>query len=217
MIRYDPTDGEVLSREIIYRPRTCFLMTRLGIPLPDKIKNMRRTFEKYAAQNNVQIIDATSIVTAKDFLLKIWDLTFSVPLGVAIVSEELSIPTMCNIYYELGVLQSLGKETLIIKSPGCPVPSDFVRTEYIEYGKTVGKKLNGFFKTHFAFAGHYAKMAEGLEHNPALAMDYLRRAFLISGDKDFQEQASELFHKNTFDKQCTEGLKCFLETQPIEV
>jgi len=217
MIRYDPTDGEVFSKGIDYRPRTCFLMTKLGTPLPDKIKNMRRTFEKYAAQNNVQIIDATSMVTAKDFLLKIWDLIHSVPLGVAIISEELPIPTMCNIYYELGVLQSLGKETLIIKSPSCPVPSDFVRTEYIEYGKVVGKKLNAFFKTHFAFADHYAKMAEGLEHNPALAMDYLRRAFLISGDGALQETARTLLQQSTFDKQCAEGFKRFLETKPIEV
>ena len=211
MIRYNPTDGDVLSRIVEYRPRTCFIMTKLGTPLPNDIVNMRKTFCKYAKKNKISVIDASSETTGKDFLLKIWDLICSVPLGVAIVSEELSVPTLCNIYYELGVLQAMGKETLIIKSRNCPVPSDFVRTEYIEHGRAVGKKFTGFLKTYFDQANHYATMAEGLEQNPALAIDYLKRAFLISGDKTYQAVATELFQGNQFDKQRTESIRQFLK------
>ena len=39
--------------------------------------------------------------------------------------------TQMNIYYKLGVAQALGKETLVVKSPGAKLPSDFVRTEYV--------------------------------------------------------------------------------------
>jgi len=203
MIRNNPTDGEVLSAGTIYRPRTCFLMTKRGTPLPGTVRNMRRTFEKCA----------TSVVAARDFLLKIWNLIDSLPLGIAIVSEELSTPTMCHIYYKSGVLQSLGKKPSLIKSPSCPILSDFVRTEYIEYGKTVGKKLNQFFKTYFSLADHYANMAEGLEQNPALAIDDLKRAFLISRNKNYQAVTNELFEKNQFDVQRTESVMQFLQAK----
>lgn len=174
---------------------------------------MRKTFAKYAEENNITLIDATTQTTAKDFLLKIWDLINSVPLGVAIVSEELPIPTLCNIYYELGVLQAMGKETLIIKSRRCPVPSDFVRTEYIEYGKSVGRKLNGFFETYFAQAEHYATMAEGLIQNPALAVDYYKRAYLISGDQSYLETINKLFSENCFDTQRSDSIRWLLKNK----
>ncbi len=213
MIRYNPTDGDVLSRVVTYRPQTCFIMTKLGGPPPKGIINMRNTFCKYAEKHGIKSIDASSETTGKDFLLKIWDLVCSVPLGVAIVSEELPTLTLCNIYYELGVLQALGKETLIIKSENCSIPSDFVRTEYIEHGRAVGKKFSGFFKTYFDQAKHYATMAEGLEQNPALAIDYLKRAFLISGDKNYRSVANKLFQNNQFDVQRTESIKRFLQTK----
>lgn len=211
MIRYNPTDGDVLSRIVEYRPRTCFIMTKLGTPLPKNITNMRNTFCRYAEKHGIKSIDASSETTGKDFLLKIWDLICSVPLGVAIVSEELPTLTLCNIYYELGVLQALGKETLIIKSENCAVPSDFVRTEYIEHGRAVGKKFTSFLKTYFEQAKHYETMAGGLEKNPALAIDYLKRAFLISGDKTYQAMATKLFQDHPFDKQRSESIRQFLK------
>ena len=68
-------------------------------------------------------------MTGWDFLIKIWKLIASSPLAVGIVHEDIASSTQVNIYYELGIAQALGKETVIVKSPGAKVPSDFVRTE----------------------------------------------------------------------------------------
>ena len=68
-------------------------------------------------------------MTGWDFLIKIWKLIASSPLAVGIVHEDTASSTQANIYYELGIAQALGKETVIVKSPGAKVPSDFVRTE----------------------------------------------------------------------------------------
>lgn len=211
MIRYNPTSGEVFLSSINYRPRHCFLVSKLGEPLPDDIKRMRRTFEKYAKNNDITVIDANSITTGKDFLIKICDLIASVPLGVAIISDQLSIPTMCNIYYEIGLLEALGKETLVIKSKNCPIPSDFVRTEYIEYGYNAGAKIKGFLSTFFKQADYYAKMADGFEQKPSLAIDYLRRSYLITGKEVYREEAKKFFSENTFDSQRTAGILNFLK------
>jgi hypothetical protein len=44
-----------------------------------------------------------------------------------IIHEDTPIKTQANLYYELGVAQALGKETVIIKTPRAEMPSDFNR------------------------------------------------------------------------------------------
>ena len=71
-----------------------------------------------------EVIAASSRVTGRDFLLKIWKLIASAPLTIGICHEDIPVPTQTNIYYELGIAQALGKETLLIKSPREKSPSD---------------------------------------------------------------------------------------------
>lgn len=86
--------------------------------------------------------------------------------------------TMANIYFELGVAQAMGKETVIIKSPGFKVASDLVRTEYIEFGEDFEEKFNCFLNGLGERADHYEMMADQLERNPILAQDYLEESIL---------------------------------------
>jgi len=79
------------------------------------------------------VIDASTQITGRDFLLKIWKQIAAAPLAIGVCHENIPITTQSNIYYELGVAQALGKETIIVKSPKADIPSDFVRTEYLEY------------------------------------------------------------------------------------
>jgi len=147
MINYNPIDGDVYSKKIKYRPRTCFIMTKLGKPVPKEIINMRRTAEKYLKNHKFEIIDASSKVTGRDFLFKIFELILSVPLGIALISENLNSTTIANIFYEIGLLQALGKETLIIKTEESNIPSDFIRTEYIKYDNKFKDKINEYLIT----------------------------------------------------------------------
>ena len=60
------------------------------------------------------------------------------------------------------IRESLGKETLVIKTKNSTVPSDFVRTEYLEYDNTFKHKIKKFIKRFFEQAEHYIIMAEQL-------------------------------------------------------
>lgn len=199
MIIYNPTNGDARFEPVRYRPRTCFVMTQLGTPLPREICNIRRVFEKYVRERDIKTIDAQSIVTGKDFLNKIWGMLVSVPLGVALISDELSVATMCNIFYEVGLLHALGKETLVIRTENSTVPSDLVRTEYMKYDRGFKKKINKFFHNYFERVDYYANIADSLEANPLVAIDYYKRAFLISGKKKYLQKIRHLFHINQFD------------------
>ena len=94
-----------------------------------------------------------------------------------------------NIYYEFGVAQGLGKEAVLVKSPRAEVPSDLVRTEYIRFDDEFDANFARYLESLRERADHYERMAGYLERNPVLGLDYLKRAFLISGDERLRAKA----------------------------
>lgn len=192
MILYRLTDGDAHTGRINYRLRTCFLMTQLGEPIPSEVSSIRQDLDKILSQRKFNLVDANSVITGRDFLQKIWDMLVSVPLAVAIVHEDMPAKTQCNIFYEIGIAQALGKETIVIKTQKAEVPSDFVRTEYIEYDGHFEEKIDKYLNGLFERADYYELMAEQLQENPLLAIDYLRRAFLVSGQEQCSEQAKKI-------------------------
>jgi hypothetical protein len=199
MILYRPHDGDVHMNHIEYRPRTCFIMTKLGQPIPPEIENIRLELRKVLDRYQIAEIDADTVVTGKDFLMKIWNMIIAVPLGIAIINDEMSAQTLANIFYEIGLMQAYGKETLVIKTKKASVPSDFVRTEYIEYGTNFENQLEKYIHTFFELPLYYDSMADALENNPLLAIDYLRRAYLITGDNKYK------LKKKSYKKAVTQG------------
>ena len=193
MIFYNPTDSIVQQTKIKYRPKTCFIMTQLGKPIPPKVTKIRKRLKKILTRNNLKEIDAESVFTGKDFMLKIWRLLISVPLGIAIIDETMSSNTLCNIFYEIGMMQTLGKETVVIKTDKAKVPSDFVRTEYINFDSDFEENIKKYFQTTFwELPDFYETTADQLDRNPLLAIDYLRRTYLITGNNKLKEKAKRL-------------------------
>ncbi|MGP8320725.1 MAG: hypothetical protein ACT6FE_00155 [Methanosarcinaceae archaeon] len=209
MILYRP-DGDVHTTHIKYRPRTCFTMTKLGQPISPEIKNIRVELRRVLIKRQIEEVDAESVVTGRDFLMKIWNLITTVPLGIAIIDNNMSGQTLSNVFYEIGFMQAYGKETLVIKTKDVKIPSDFIRTEYVEYGNGFENKLDKFFNTFFALPEHYDDMAEVLENNPLLAIDYLRRAYLITGDLKYKEKANVIYEDASIDGRAKNSVEALL-------
>ena len=200
MIIYSPTDGDALTTSIKSAPRHCFLMTRLGKPVPQMVVDIGQAVKKCCSNANFTVIDAGAKVTGRDFLLKIWKMIASAPLAVGVVHEDVPAKTQANIFYELGVAQALGKETLIIKSPKSEIPSDFIRTEYITYDSEFTSSFSQYLDDLKDQAEHYELVSDQLDRNPILALDYLKRAYLITGDPALKKKA-KLLVKNAGLKQ----------------
>lgn len=206
-------DREVITDFISYLPRTCFVMTQLGLPLPSKLKKIRIDLCTELKKRNISELDANSSIKGKDFLSKIWRQVLGVPMGIAIVTEEMKISTISNIFYEVGILNALGKETIVIKSKEFGIPSDFIRTEYIEYDENFKEKINKFLDEIDELAEHYDLMGDSLEANPVLTIDYFKRAYLINGNPIYFTKVKELSVKVKFDAQTKFGIKNFLATE----
>lgn len=210
MIFYRPTNREVHTDPVKYKPRTCFIMTQLGGKLPEQLIEIRDELSNHLNKYSIAEVDASSFVTGGDFMIKIWDIILSVPFGIAIVTEGMKESTLSNIFYEIGLLNSLGKESIIIKSKGYKIPSDFIRTEYIEFNSQFSKNIDKFLDNVFELADHYDLMSELLEKNPVLSIDYLRRAYLITNDSDYKEKAKSIYKDNSFDSQSNFFVKNFI-------
>jgi hypothetical protein len=209
MISYRPTDGDPYTQSIEYRPKTCFLVTQLGNPGKEVLR-IRHSLTQILRPYGIGVIDAGSVVTGKDFLLKIWSLILAVPLGIAIVSENMRTDTMSNIFYELGALQAYGKETLVIKTEAATIPSDFVRTEYVKYDKDFKDKMQGFVKNFMALAEYYETAADQLQNNPLLSIDYLRRAYLISANDDLRTKVQQIVASMALDGRAKNSVEMLL-------
>lgn len=192
MIYYNPIDGDPFVKPVEYSPKSCFVMTKLGDPIPPIITEIREELSKKLADLEFKEFDATTLITGRDFLLKIWKQILSVPLGIAIVDESMNAQTLANIFYEIGLLQSYGKETLVIKTKQAKIPSDFIRTEYISYDGNFNSSLNKYFDTFFSLEDYFIQMSAQLEKNPLLSIDYLKRAYLISGNEVYKERVKEI-------------------------
>lgn len=199
MIAYSPLDGDVLTKPIQYRAKTCFVMTQLGKPIPDELEEIRKSVTDILASREFSEIDASSKITGKDFLLKIWQIALSVPVGIGIIIDTFSPQTYANIYYEIGLMHALGKETLVVKSPTSKVPSDFVRTEYIQYDDDFSINLNKYIDNTLDVAAYYSTLAEQVKQNPLLSIDYYKRSYLITGNQKFRKAARTIYSSGYLD------------------
>ena len=192
MIIYNPMDGEAIISSIKSMPRHCFLMTKLGRPIPEQVNVIGDAITSICSQCGFTVIDASTQITGRDFLLKIWKKIAATPLAVGVFHEDIPQKTQSNIYYELGIAQALGKETIIVKSPNIEMPSDFTRTEYIEFDINFSVNFSKYLDELNNQAEHYELMADQLENNPMLSIDYLKRAFLITGNDQLRNKARKL-------------------------
>jgi len=210
LIFYSPTDGIPHTGKIEYRPKTCFIMTKLGRRIPEKVKDIRSILGGILNNRNIKIIDANEVVTGKDFLLKIWHILLGVPLGIAIITKDLPQGTLANIFYEIGFMQAYGKETLLIKTEDTKVPSDLIRTEYVEFADDFEEKMEKYLETILNLPEYYDSVADQLEKNPLLAIDYLKRAWLISGESAFREKAKEIFQEAAIEGRAKNSVEMLL-------
>jgi len=210
MIFYNLSDGDAYTVKIDYAPRTCFIMTQMGQPVPQVVAEIRDQLEECLADYDIHVIDANSVVTGRDFLIKIWRLILAVPLGIAIIHHEMSAQTLSNIFYEVGMLQAYGKESLVIKSEGTHVPSDFVRTEYLEFNNHFAGRIEKYLKSFFQQADYYISIADQVENNPLLAIDYLRRAYLISGEEVLRSRARQIFEQASIQGRAKNSVEMLL-------
>jgi len=197
MILYSPLNSEVLTDPFRFEPKSCFVMAPLGKNTSKNIEDMRKSLSKKLEERGIKEIDALDSITGGDYLDKIWKQILASPFGIALIEKDIPLQTFGNIFYELGIFDTLGKYSVVIKTKDLEIPSDFKRTEYISFDKNFSQNIDKFIDTVFEQAEHYFLMAETFQNTkPLLAIDYLRRSYLITGDSDCLQFTKKIFEEN---------------------
>ena len=185
-------------------------MTQLGEPVPEEALEMRSKLRRILREHDIELIDADSEVTGGDFLFKIWLMIAAVPLAIAVVHEDIKRSTQCNIFYEIGLAQAMGKESIVLKTEKAEIPSDFIRTEYIKHDGNFERRVNQYIKKFFKQGEWYEQIAHELENNPLLSLDYLRRAFLISKKEAIRESVAKIGATLALDERAKNSVESLL-------
>lgn len=210
MILYDPLHGDAWTRPIRWMPRTCFLMTKLGSNVPGEVTGARERLAMVLADHQMHLVDAESSVTGRDILLKIWQYMIAVPVGIAIVYRGIPRRTLGNVFFELGLMAALGKETVVVRMGNAAMPSDFVRTEWINYDDRFEEKLAGYLRSLSLRAEYFGVMAEQLERDALLAIDCYRRAFLLTGEPGYKTKAKRIYRAARLDERARDSIEVLM-------
>lgn len=62
----------------------------------------------------------------------------------------------------------------------------------LEFDSNFEKNFFKYLQSLYEIAEHYETVSDQLERNPILAIDYLKRAFLITGEKRLRVKAKNL-------------------------
>ena len=71
-----------------------------------------------------------------------------------------------------------------------------VRTEYLEYSRGFTSQFNSYIDKLWEQVDYYVEMAEQLINNPMLAIDYIAKAYLITGEDTYKEQIKQIALKS---------------------
>ena len=171
-------------------------MRQIGNP-PALDETMMSLVKEVFEARGIGMKDADASTGAKDFLERILGLIRGTGFTVAIFSEDTRGTALANIALELGFASMCGKPLVIVKSKAAPTPSDFTRTDWIEYEATdelrFRRKLNQAVDELDSLAAFTEVLLDVAMDAPAMdcavAFERASKAFLLTNEPRFLDSA----------------------------
>lgn len=200
---FSPLSEDILSsppRRLF--PGHAFVMRQIGDP-PAIDERMAEIVGEVFAARGIPTKDADASTGGGDFLERILGLIRATGFTVAIFSHKTRPNAMANITLELGFAAMCGKPLIIVKSKEAKAPSDFTRTDWIEYDATnenrfrakLGQALDtieevGAFEDFLLDTAMDAKSIDC-----AIALERASKAFLLTCDERMIEKAERIVER----------------------
>lgn len=174
-------------------------MRQIGNP-PAIDERMAEIVLDVLARRRIPTKDADASTGGKDFLERILGLIRGTGFTVAIFSHDTRGTAMANITLELGFAAMCGKPLVIVKSKEAAAPSDFTRTDWIDYDAKdedrFRRKLNQAVDTIEELA-EYEDMLLGVALNAhsmdcGVAFERANKAFLLTSEGRYLDNAEAI-------------------------
>jgi len=174
-------------------------MRQIGNP-PAVDERMVEIVLEVLALRRIPTKDADASTGGKDFLERILGLIRGTGFTIAIFSHDTRATAMANITLELGFAAMCGKPLIIVKSKEAAAPSDFTRTDWIDYDlkdearfrKKLGQALDTI-NDLAVFEDMLLDVALGARSiDCAIAFERANKAFLLTREDRFLDKAEEI-------------------------
>lgn len=194
-----------LSEDILFSPpkrlypKHAFVMRQIGAP-PAVDQRMAEIVQEVFVARGVPTKDADASTGGGDFLERILGLIRATGFTVAIFSHETRANAMANITLELGFAAMCGKPLIIVKSKEAKAPSDFTRTDWIEFdpdeeGRFRAKLDQALDTIEEAGAFQDFLLDTAMEAKSidcAVALERATKAFLLTSDGSLIDKAERI-------------------------
>lgn len=206
-----PLTTDECSKVITPYPKTCFLMTpskeKTTPELKKVIDSIKSTIKKYS----LEYIEGAKIIDYGDYLCSICNHILGCSFGIAISSKDIRPPTLCNIFWETGLMQGFGKPVILFLDKRLNLPSDFTRTftiffdrdNYLEKFRKLLKKLMERRNYYSNVLGDIALKVGDYEK----AGRYFQEAYLIEENKKDMKKIEQLIETLEKDTNIHSGFK----------
>jgi hypothetical protein len=174
-------------------------MRQIGSP-PATDQRMREIVQEELDARGVPAKDADGSSGGGDFLERIIGLIRATGFTVAIFSHETRPNAVANITLELGFAAMFGKPLIIAKSKRAKAPSDFTRTDWVEYDSGDEDRFRAKFGQALDTISDAGAFESGLldialnarSIDCAVALERANKAFLLTGDDTLLEKAEQI-------------------------
>lgn len=190
-IVFSPLADEELTSDFTPLPKHGFIMVHSAAEISPVEARIEKIVGEMLRRQGFRTKKAADEVGTKDYLHKIVRLIRGCGFGVAIFSASTPSRTLATIFFEIGLAHVLGKDVLMIKTADATIPSDFVRTEWIDFRPTdeaaFRKRLSKACDLFRKNAEFYSKLGtvalEARIPDLELAFERYRQAHLLIGDE----------------------------------
>jgi len=181
-----PLTSDECSKLITPLPKTVFIMSPSKKNTTPKLQGIIQHIKSALDQHSLKYIEGATIIDYGDYLCSICKHILGCTFGIAISSDDIPRPTLCNIFWEIGIMQGFGKPVVLFVDTSESLPSDFVRNyavffnrrDYVRKFHALLRKL-GQLRDHYSnVLGDVALEAGDYEK----AGRYFQEAYLI-GEK----------------------------------
>jgi len=191
-----PLSTDECNKLITPFPKTTFIMSpskeKTTPELGRVIENIKSTLDT----NSLKYIEGSTVIDYGDYLCSVCKYILGCTFGTAISSIDIQKPTLCNIFWEKGLMEGFGKPVILFLDKDINLPSDFTRTftiffdrkDYLEKFSDLLQKLKERRKYYSDVLGDIALQSGDYEK----AGKYFQEAYLIEEKPEDMEKISQL-------------------------
>jgi len=177
-------------------PKTVFIMSPSKKKTTPELKEVIENIKSALEQHSLKYIEGSAIIDYGDYLCSICRRILGCTFGIAISSIDISKPTLCNIFWEKGLMEGFGKPVVLFLDKNINLPSDFTRTFTIFFDrKNYLRKFSDLLQTLKELRKHYSDVLGDIALRAGdyeKAGKYYQEAYLIEENPEDMKKIGQL-------------------------